>query len=211
MHWGFKPEPNRRAIPRIAAAALFLVATVAAPPTAHGQHDGSPPADTLDWRDSLDDAPQTTPHTKTEPTTPANLDTDGTPDSVDPPTTGTDLGGRLLQMLLVLAGVCALAYAVMRWGIRSLVGAGPGTDGPIEVLARRRIGTDRAILVVRVGPRALVLGDADDGLTHLDSLEDDTLDDFLTQCDTDDNSTTDSPFSSLWRLGADASEHEVSE
>ena len=181
---------------------VFLFLTLALLP-AHVCAQQPDTNDDIDWR-----------HSMTDPGAERPTDADPTP-----PTTGTDLGARLLQMLLVLAAVCALAYAVLRWGVRGLVGADTDPDGPIHVLARQRIGSERTILVVRVGPRALVLGDTDAGLTRLDTLDGEALDDFLTRLDRDDTDTdtddhdTDSvsPLPTLWSLGATYPENDVDE
>ncbi len=97
--------------------------------------------------------------------------TDGGLQTMQAPSTGSDLGRMLLEMLLVLGGVCLLAYAVLRWGLRRLVGADSPGDGPIEIVARRQLGNDRAISIVRVGSRTLVIGESDGGLTRLAELD----------------------------------------
>ncbi len=104
--------------------------------------------------------------------------TSGMPDSqtglqsVDAPTTGSDLGAMLVEMLLVLAAVCLLAYAALRWGLTRIAGLGDTDDGPIELIARRQLGADRAISVVRIGSQTLIVGESDAGLTRLGELDD---------------------------------------
>lgn len=80
-----------------------------------------------------------------------------------------DYGGMLLKMVLAVAVVCALAYAILRWGLRRVVGEQKGSE-QMEVLARLGVGPDRAILVVRVGPRHLVIGSAETGISILTEL-----------------------------------------
>jgi len=92
--------------------------------------------------------------------------------AVDAPTTGSDLGAMLVEMLLVLVAVCLLAYAALRWGLTRLAGFDDTDDGPIELVARRQLGADRAISVVRIGSQTLIVGESDAGLTRLGELED---------------------------------------
>jgi flagellar biogenesis protein FliO len=92
----------------------------------------------------------------------------------DPPTTGSDLGAMLLEMLLVLAAVCLLAYVALRWGLERIAGLGATEDGPIELVARRQLGADRAISVVRIGSQTLIVGESDAGITRLGELDDDS-------------------------------------
>lgn len=195
MNWGPPPTPNGRPISRIAAAVLLLLpvgTTLFVAPTSTRAQDAGPTSqDTIDWRRTVAGDGPPSPADHSTPTDP----------SPTPPSTGTDLGARLLQMVVVLAGVCVLAYAVLRWGVHGLMGAGHDPDGPLQVLARRSLGSKTAILVVRVGSRGLVLGDSDEGLTRLDTLDADELEEFRDHLDTDDDSTTEPSFSSLWRLG----------
>jgi hypothetical protein len=106
--------------------------------------------------------------------------TPGPPDSqtglrsIDAPTTGSDLGAMLVEMLLVMAAVCLLAYVALRWGLKRIAGLGDADDGPIELVARRQLGADRAIAVVRIGSRTLIVGESDAGLTRLGELDEDS-------------------------------------
>ena len=77
----------------------------------------------------------------------------------------------LLEMLVALAVVCLLAYAALRWGLGRLGGRGEADDGAIDIIARRAIGPDRAILVVRIGPKTLIIGDTESGMTRLGELD----------------------------------------
>jgi len=215
MQWGLTPEPVGSAIPAVVAAVLFILP---APAPLFAQ--SSPPADrppptasddALDWRETLTGDARRPDDPADDRPTDAPAATRDTPAEPAPPSTGTDLGGRLLQMLLVLAGVCALAYAVLRWGVHGMLGAGRDCDGPIEVVARRQLDADTAILVVRIGPHGLVLGDGDQGLTRLDTLDGETLDEIARRQTSDADPPARSPFSSLWELGAASSDKEGSE
>jgi flagellar biogenesis protein FliO len=59
------------------------------------------------------------------------------------------------------------ALYVALWGLRKVQGGGP--RGPLEVLARQPLDGRRAIYLVRVGKRVLVVGATDGALTKLGS------------------------------------------
>lgn len=86
-----------------------------------------------------------------------------------PAAPSTDYGGMLLKMIVSVALVCLLAYAILRWGLSRLVG-GDQTTGQMEVLGRLAIAPNRSILVVRVGPRYLVVGSGETGISILSEL-----------------------------------------
>ena len=99
-------------------------------------------------------------------------------------------------MLLALVAVCLVAYALLKWGLAGLLGTDHPDDGPIDVLARKPIGPDTTILVVRVGPEVLILGNTDAGLNRLGELDETDLDDFEPD---DDHPDTDRSFTSILR------------
>lgn len=113
---------------------------------------------------------------------PASLPDD--PGSLDPPqqppSTGSELGSMLLQTVLMLAVVCLLAYVVLRWGVSRLVGGQGAGDDAIEVLARHPVGSDSSILVVRIGPRVLILADGESGMSRIGELDDEEAEAFET-------------------------------
>jgi flagellar biosynthetic protein FliO len=80
-------------------------------------------------------------------------------------------GVALLQTLLALAAVCILAWVVLRWGARRGLGVG-GTGGAVRVIERVALDPRRALYVVQVGERVLLLGTGDGAapalLTELD-------------------------------------------
>lgn len=78
--------------------------------------------------------------------------------------------GLLGRTLLVLAGVCALAYALLKWGVGRLVGGKGATGGTLEVVERCPLSPDRAVVLLRVGERGLIVGDSEAGLVKLDEL-----------------------------------------
>jgi flagellar biosynthetic protein FliO len=96
---------------------------------------------------------------------------------VDPqPISTPGYGAELAQTLMALAGVCALAWWLLRWGARRGLGAlaGPGA-GRVEVLERTTLDARRAIFLVRIGARVLVVGAGDQSLSLLTEMRDDEL------------------------------------
>jgi len=75
----------------------------------------------------------------------------------------------LLKMVFVLAGVCLLAFASLKWGLKRFV-APDGARSGMRVVTRLPIEPRRSILVVRVGPRHLVLGSSEAGIQPLGEL-----------------------------------------
>ncbi|MBX3274555.1 MAG: flagellar biosynthetic protein FliO [Sandaracinaceae bacterium] len=65
-------------------------------------------------------------------------------------------GVALLQTLLALAAVCILAWVVLRWSARR--GLGHGTGRRVKVLERVPLDGRRALYLVEVGGRVLLLG-----------------------------------------------------
>lgn len=93
---------------------------------------------------------------------------------MDPPPPPS-LGAALAQTLLVLGAVCALAWWVLRQAARRGVGRSPA--GVITVVDRVALDPRRTLFVVRVGPKALLLGGSDGGLSVLSELDPATLPD----------------------------------
>jgi flagellar biogenesis protein FliO len=78
-----------------------------------------------------------------------------------------------IRTLAALGAVCLAAWVLLRWGLPRwlphLSGA-DADDGPIEVLSRHALGPKRAILLIRVAERTLVVGDTEAGLSRLGEL-----------------------------------------
>ncbi len=89
------------------------------------------------------------------------------------PLASSGYGAALAQTLVALALVCALAWWLLRWGGRRALG-GFG-EGRVEVLERAPLDARRAVFLVRVGKRVLVVGASDQSLTLLAELRDDEL------------------------------------
>ncbi len=68
-------------------------------------------------------------------------------------------GVSLLQTLLALAAVCVLAWVVLRWSAKRGLGLGGGRR--IKVLERVPLDGRRALYLVEVGGRVLLIGAGD--------------------------------------------------
>jgi flagellar biosynthetic protein FliO len=68
-------------------------------------------------------------------------------------------GASLLQSLLALAAVCILAWVVLRWSAQRGLGLGEGRR--VRVIERVALDARRAIYLVQVGERVLVVGAGD--------------------------------------------------
>jgi flagellar biogenesis protein FliO len=75
--------------------------------------------------------------------------------------------GYLLESLATLAGVCALAVAVL-WGARR---AGLGApSGPIKLRGHLPLDARRSVYIVQVGEHVFVLGVGEAGFTKLGEI-----------------------------------------
>jgi flagellar protein FliO/FliZ len=83
-------------------------------------------------------------------------------------------GVALLQTLLALGAVCVLAWVVLRWGARRGFGLGVG-GGRVRVLERVALDPRRALYLVEVGGKLLLIGAGDGAapavLAELDPAE----------------------------------------
>lgn len=81
-------------------------------------------------------------------------------------------GVSLLQTLLALAAVCILAWVVLRWSAKRGLNLGVGR---IKVLERTPLDGRRALYLVEVGDRVLLVGAGEGGapalLAELDPAE----------------------------------------
>jgi flagellar biogenesis protein FliO len=95
---------------------------------------------------------------------------------VDPPPAPGGYGTFLLETLLILAGVCVLAWAVIRFGLRRLYAApqAPG-GGPLRVIARLPLEPRRTVYIIEAGGKTLLVGAAESGplavLAELDAVQ----------------------------------------
>lgn len=69
-------------------------------------------------------------------------------------------GVALLQTLLALGAVCVLAWVLLRWGARRGLGLG-AARGRVRVLERVALDPRRALYLVKVGDKVLLIGAGD--------------------------------------------------
>jgi flagellar biosynthetic protein FliO len=74
-----------------------------------------------------------------------------------------------LRVMTVLAGVLALAWAGLRWGLPRFI-AQQG-KGPIEVVARQSLDPKKTLFIVRAGGREMLLAASDAGVSVLREWE----------------------------------------
>lgn len=79
----------------------------------------------------------------------------------------TGYGAALLQMLLALAAVCVLAVVALRWGARGGLGALGGRGAKVRVMERVSLDARRALYLVQVGDKVLLVGAGDGPLSVL--------------------------------------------
>lgn len=95
---------------------------------------------------------------------------------MDPsPTLTTGYGADFARTLLALALVCGIAWWALRWAARQ--GLMTPRGGRVRVLERVALDAGRALYVVRVGRRVLLLGGGDRALALITELTDDDLPD----------------------------------
>jgi flagellar biogenesis protein FliO len=79
----------------------------------------------------------------------------------------TPLGRYVVETLVMLAGVAALAVLLLTLGRRFGVGR---PSGPLELVGRLPLDGRRAVYLVRVGETVYVVGASENGLTKLGEL-----------------------------------------
>lgn len=82
-----------------------------------------------------------------------------------------EFGWMFLRMIAVLAAVCALAFVMLRWGLRRFVPFDPSRSGRLEVVERLAVGPKRSILAVRAGREFLLVGSSEAGFELLGPLD----------------------------------------
>jgi flagellar biosynthetic protein FliO len=75
--------------------------------------------------------------------------------------------GYLLETLVTLVGVCALAFAVLYGARRFGIGR---ASGSIRLVGQLPLDARRAIYLVRIGESVLVVGASEGGLTKLGEI-----------------------------------------
>ena len=82
-----------------------------------------------------------------------------------------DYGWMLLRMMGVLAAVCALAFVVLRWGLKRMAPFDADGAGRLEVVERLGLGPKQSLLVVRAGEQYLLVGISEGGFEPLGTLD----------------------------------------
>ncbi len=84
---------------------------------------------------------------------------------------------RLVFSLGVVIGIMWIAATMIRRrGLAPMTGRRPGRGVQVELLARKPLGRNASIAVVRVGERSMVVGVTDHQVTKLDDADVDELD-----------------------------------
>ncbi len=84
----------------------------------------------------------------------------------------TPLGHYVVETLVMLTGVAALAVLLLTIGRRLGVGR---PSGPLELVGRLPLDGRRAVYLVRVGETVYVVGASESGLTKLGEVDKDGL------------------------------------
>lgn len=84
-----------------------------------------------------------------------------------------EYGWTMLRMIVVLMAVCALAYGMLRWGLRRFAPFDPDHDGRLEVVERLGVGPKQAVMVVRAGDSYWLVGTSESGMDRLGKIEPD--------------------------------------
>lgn len=98
---------------------------------------------------------------------------------------------ELIYLLLIMAGVVALAFFASKWLGKRFAGKGT-SSGKLVVLDRLVLGQDKALLVVKAGSKTMLLGATQH---HIDKLCDLDTDEFTVMA----SPATGSAFSDVFR------------
>jgi flagellar biogenesis protein FliO len=103
-------------------------------------------------------------------------------DAPPPPPAPGGYGLFLFETLVILVGVCLLAYAVVRFGLRRLYDVGPMARGPLKVLARLPLEPRRSVYIIEAAGKTLLIGTSESGpMTVLGELDDEAVAQALAQ------------------------------
>lgn len=78
------------------------------------------------------------------------------------------MGTVIVQTICALVGVCALATVLLRVGGARF--GGSGADSPMRIVGRLPLEPRRALLVVRVGQRTMMLATSESGIQPVGEL-----------------------------------------
>ncbi len=90
-----------------------------------------------------------------------------------PDTTPVEYGWMLLKLLLILAGICGLAWLSLRWILPRLYGPQGGDARHIRILENYRLDNHRSLFLVNVAGEILLLAASERGLHFLTRVEKD--------------------------------------
>jgi flagellar biosynthetic protein FliO len=77
-----------------------------------------------------------------------------------------------IKMLVVLVVVCVVAVVLLRYAAPRLKFLDKGLGGRyIEVVARHFIGRKKALYIVKVGSRYILIGDSEHGINFISDLD----------------------------------------
>jgi flagellar biogenesis protein FliO len=92
------------------------------------------------------------------------------PTSVDPlPAINTPVM-EYVEVLLVLAGVLALAHVTLRFGLPRFFGMRTPTDGPIQMIARYPLEPKKTLYLVKVGSEVFLIGTSEGKVEYLTGI-----------------------------------------
>ena len=101
------------------------------------------------------------------------------PPGLEPPPPELPTGGYgafLFQSLLILVGVCVLAWLVIRFGIKRLIHTTGQANGPLKLVARLSLEPRRTLYVIEAGGKHLLIGTNENGpMTHLGELDSEAI------------------------------------
>ncbi len=72
-----------------------------------------------------------------------------------------------VEVLLVLAGILALAYVTLRFGLPRFLGMRTPTDGPIQMVARYPLEPKKTLYLVKVGSEVFLIGTSEGQVGYL--------------------------------------------
>lgn len=78
--------------------------------------------------------------------------------------------GLILKMLLILGGICGLAWLSLHWILPRVYGPRGAAGGRMQILETLRLEPRRALVLVRVGEEAFLLASSEQGLRLLARL-----------------------------------------
>ncbi len=77
---------------------------------------------------------------------------------------------QYIQVLLILAGVLALAYVTLRVGLPRMFGMRNSSDGAIQVLARHSLEPKKTLYLVKTGSQVSLIGTSESQVSFLTTI-----------------------------------------